>query len=141
MRTISIILNFGTQVEIMGFEPTAFRMRTERSPTELYPRIICGFHAQAYCITFLFAVTYSMSKYSIRANAKIFNSGRSIFQHNAAYNILAKMRNIVLKPEKWYILLCIRKNLKFRSKIGSNPDVYWARAFMSVWLIGRFFWV
>ena len=24
-------------MEIMGFEPTAFRMRTERSPTELYP--------------------------------------------------------------------------------------------------------
>ena len=26
-------------MEIMGFEPTAFRMRTERSPTELYPRL------------------------------------------------------------------------------------------------------
>ena len=24
-------------LEIMGFEPTASRMRTERSPTELYP--------------------------------------------------------------------------------------------------------
>ncbi len=39
-------------MEIMRFELTAFRMRTERSPTELYPRtsdIIPHFHLNCKC--------------------------------------------------------------------------------------------